>query len=465
MCLVGGAPPAAAEPAPAAPAASVACTASASWFTNPSFPGEVPGGTKASLCSFEQFAWQAFIDLVQPVGSQPGARTFETFMPDYGVFVPSNVKVTPWGEQPDVPCTLAAADAKDSKRIFLRPRVAKGPGPGFDPNSDLQASGQALYDQDREVVYYSIWINQTEYDFITKCDFNDTSCVTSAPKTSAITTGAVEIKGAWRVFNGPAPNDMYSIRGVVSPIGKDHKPSKMCKPVTLGLVGFHVVVNTPLHPEFIWATFEHKRNAPDCTNPQKAPPGGWSFNNPACPKDAKDCKPNKSNKPPTPTQVCRVAPQGSGAGEHGAQNSATIEAINQSAHETLAQLLKASPAKYAAMAIWQNYDLTGNIWTHNGQLPPNRNNEAGSLLAANTTMETYVQGPPTAGMNCFDCHKQKQFVLKSDGKNVPKGFPDGAPANFSHLWGFAQRTGGCGDGKGPLPAACPLNAPTGSTAH
>ena len=37
-------------------------------------------------------------------------------------------------------------------------------------------------------------------------------------------------------------------------------------PVTLGLVGLHLVINTQLHPEFVWATFEHVNNAPNCTN-------------------------------------------------------------------------------------------------------------------------------------------------------------------------------------------------------
>jgi hypothetical protein len=431
-----------------AAAQSASCPASASWFSNPSFPAEVPGGANASNCGFQQFAWQAFIDLVQPARNGGALRTFETYMPDYGVFVPDGTAVTPWGQQPDAPCKPGPAAAKLGKQLFLRPRVGKGAG--FDPNSDQQATGNPLYDQQKQVVYYSIWINQVEYDFITKCDFNNTSCITSAPATSAITAGAVELKGSWRVFTGAAPTDMYAIHGVVGVVGKDGKIDRTCTPVTLGLVGFHLVVNTPLHPEFIWATFEHKTNAPDCTSPQSAPPGGWSFHNPKCPTSDPSCKPNQPNAAPTPTQVCRVAPEGGGS----AENTGNIQAINLSAHQLLAQLVKTAPARYRDMAIWQNYELTGNVWTLNGGLPPTTTNERGSLLAANTTMETFIQGQSSSGadQNCFTCHTEAQFVLNG----VAKGFPTGAPANFSHLWGFAQRTGGCGNGKGPLPAACPL---------
>jgi hypothetical protein len=73
-------------------------------------------------------------------------------------------------------------------------------------------------------------------------------------------------------------------------------------------------------------------------------------------------------------------------------------------------------------------------------------------------METYIQGKSSTGanQNCFTCHTQQQFVTTGPPP-VPKGFPTGAPANFSHLWGFAQRTGGCNNGQGPLPAACPVH--------
>jgi hypothetical protein len=452
LVLCNGAAARAAPPAP--------CLASSSWFSAPTMPTEIGGGAAATNCDFQQFAWQAFIDLVQPASGAPGLRTFETFMPDYGIFVPPKTPVTPWGQQPPAPCGSASTDAKLTKHLFLRPRVAKGAG--FDPDSTTQASlpgetiANALYDQNKQVVYYSIWVNQTEYDFITRCNFNDTGCITSAPADTAITPGAIELKGSWRVFNGAAPKGMYSIRGVIGTSSKAGSTS--CKPVTLGLVGFHLVVNTPSHPEFIWATFEHRSNAPDCVNPQKAPPGGWSFNDPKCP--ASQCPPNQPDQPskPTPNQVCRVAPQGGGE----AANVGNIRAINASVHQTLAQLLLTDPAMYGAMAIWQNYDLTGNLWTLNGQLPPTGaqapggGNERGSLLAANTTLETFVQGRSPQGIdqNCFTCHTQAQFVT---GAGVKKGFPPGAPANFSHLWGFALRPSGCNGGKGPLPSTCPLN--------
>ena len=55
--------------------AQTPCNASASWFTSPSFPTEV-GDDGNTDCVFHQFAWQAFIDVVQPASGGGRARNF-----------------------------------------------------------------------------------------------------------------------------------------------------------------------------------------------------------------------------------------------------------------------------------------------------------------------------------------------------------------------------------------------------
>ena len=396
------------------------CPASASWFTDPSQPSEVANGLDANNCDFHQFAWQSFINSVQPAGN--GELIFESWMPDYGVFVPSGTSVTPWGQQPAAPCSGSTALAS---KQFVRPRTPKASGDAIDPNSSTQATGDPLYDQANQLVYYSIWMNETEYNFITGCEFYNSSCITAAPQGTALPPGSIEVKAAWRQFSGAAPDDMYTIQGVVG---------SACTPVTLGLVGFHLVINTPLHPEFIWATFEHVDNAPDCSNPQPAPADGWSFNNPNCVANGQPCQTNQSGV--VPTQACRVNPWGGGS----SQNVANIQAINASVQSTLAGLQSSNPDVYKAMAIWQNYEMTGNLWTVNGQLPPNPNVQAGSLANANLTMETFFQ--PDG--NCFTCHQM----------NGP--FSGASAANISHLFHFPVQSGGCNNGAGPLPTSCPV---------
>ena len=101
----------AALPAPSSnsrPALNAAggCAAELSWVTNPSFPTEIPGGGQ-SLCSFQQFAWQDFLALVQPVAGTSDL-VFETWMTKEGVFQPETYepgRTVPfaWGASLPVP--------------------------------------------------------------------------------------------------------------------------------------------------------------------------------------------------------------------------------------------------------------------------------------------------------------------------------------------------------------------------
>ena len=57
--------------------------------------------------------------------------------------------------------------------------------------------------------------------------------------------------------------------------------------------------------------------------------------------------------------------------------------------------------------VRNNYFMTGATWTPGGQ-PPNGSNSVGTSQLANTTMETFEQGPDNTTTNgtsnCFDCH-------------------------------------------------------------
>jgi hypothetical protein len=187
--------------------------------------------------------------------------------------------------------------------------------------------------------------------------------------------------------------------------------------MTLGLVGFHLVMSTKNHPEFVWATFEHNTNAPDCTNPQTAPGGGWSFTSEPCaeclktktPAECTDCKFNTGITPPPgltsdPTEVCRVYPDGTDpdpmtGGNNNDTNRANINALNDQLVGPggfLTQLPADSP-----MAVWKNYSLMGGLWTNGGVGSEGDDVQRGSLELANMTMETFFQQPQ---QNCFTCH-------------------------------------------------------------
>jgi len=84
--------------------------------------------------------------------------------------------------------------------------------------------------------------------------------------------GSIEIKTSWRDFGTPAscPASQFYCNG------------------RFGLVGLHYINKTFSHGEWIWASFEHVANAPDCAPggdstiaPQSPIGTNWSFFNPA----------------------------------------------------------------------------------------------------------------------------------------------------------------------------------------
>lgn len=436
------------------------CLADPAWLTGSTLPTEVPG--EGSLCDFDRFAWQSLLALVQPVEGS-AALQFETWMPNYGIFVGNGQAPTAWGNQPPDPCSTQ--DGVASRKAATEPRVY----------SDLiKQAGleQPLTAPDGKLVYYGMLVNEPAYDMLTGCELYRSNCagplkpgnpgidIIGKYPSLAFPDGAVELKTSWKVLSAAERDSklFYTTKGYVMPKADD--PAS-CELVDLGLVGLHIVSKPPSTPSFVWATFEHRANAPACSDLAAKPPVGdeWSFFRAAT---CKNCNTNVY-VPGEPAQVCRMHPEGDslrGTFPEGksceampnqaickdptkamlAQSSAAMEQINASV-----QLLIASSSG-PLDPVWANYELVGNLWTKSGVLPPQLPSQVGSLSAANTSMETFLQNGEarqTNPNNCFSCHNQDSGVF---GKTLP-------PAGLSHIFDrIIAGTGGCEGGS--LPAAC-----------
>lgn len=433
--------------------AATGCAADQAWITTPSLPTEI--ATPATNCAFQQFMWQSLLYLVQPSKTQPGSIELETFMPSYGIFVGAQASPTAWGDAAPHPCTPPDGSSK---------------APLFSDIIKQAGAAHPLLDKSGTPVFYAISINHAGYDMLTQCDLYRSSCASNLEPGNpgidlvgqypqlALPSGTIELKSAWRVVpdGDPTAKDFYTAEGWIQ-----DPTSKQCKLVTLGMVGLHVVSKTPDHPELVWATFEHRSNAPDCTDLASSPPVGdaWTF------FDAKTCESCETNqyRPPDPTQVCRMHPWGDptvGIAPNGndcdadpkqpmckpevsaslADNTKNMVELNRA----VATLIEANPTAIAS--VWANYELVGNLWTRDGALPPASTVQEGSLAAANTVMETYVQNGEagvTNPNNCFSCHNLDSATF---GVQLP-------PAGISHIFHELQpNTEGCADGK--LPASC-----------
>lgn len=393
------------KPPQAPPPSSTACAASPAWISNPQPPSEV--ASSETFCDFYQFSWQWFLAQASPADpAKPnGERVFEA----------TNRVVVPGGGTNQCAKTGVSGRAAAIKALAIRT---------LKPNDfELgQADGSPLYDQSGNVLYYSMWYSPEE-------------CQATA---TGFTTGTMEIKTAWRVL--PAADPTYLTMNATVPVVSAGGATSQ-KTVVLGLVGFHIVNWTSQHPEMIWATFEHKANAPLCAGTSAAPASGWSLTsaaaaaclaaNPspngqlpaACASFDLDQAPTATQPIPTsgtPNQVCELFKNGtdSGAAVNGNDNAANALAIDQLNQALVGPggLLTALPAG-DPMAVWANYQMIGGLWTKSGQAsgapppvpsmqgPANAASpQRGSLELANVTMETYEQGPTSYVPNCFGCH-------------------------------------------------------------
>ncbi len=379
----------------------------------PRFLADVNQAAGSGSCQFHEFAAQNFFALA--LGASPAIRTWPTALqvfPDEGATV----------------CGSAAALGAG-----VRPFLKKNPPPTV---GDIpQASGQPLVDQNGRYVQYEIRVNPRFCEVVSRCQLYNKKCVTAAaavkpvfrfPAGDAQTPGVAEVKLSWRVMetcnlpdSPPASTckkdnlaDFLTIKGIsIEPYSPKNAGAVS---VTLGLVGFHLIQKTATHPEYVWSTWEHVSNAPVCAgsdnsvcqDPSAASASigtasGWSLASPPAPQPCDPAKdkgcanaayyttPAQGVVDPSqpPTQVCRFLPCGGGD------------------QTEIASLNKAIRAKLAGN-LWSRYFLVGTLW---GKNPPSpepldgnpQEEPAGSLVLANTTMETYVQDTK----NCFFCHR------------------------------------------------------------
>jgi hypothetical protein len=328
-----------------------------------------------------------------------------------------------------------------------------------------QAGGNGvLMSQGKSLVYYGVHVNNVFGYFLTgqknnkfpdmtkfprnKADLGkvETFVASTYPNTPLYASEALtmELKTAW-VESSTLKNagDFIQISAVIPAYTPNSDnttwtPNKEPKTTQLALVGMHVVGTVQNHPEFVWATFEHISNVPDANyyyvdsnNKQKQQPysskgdfvfmvsgGSQTSANVECMTE--DSKGNivatmsKSNPAEpvcqngiVPSNTARINPWGSAPSDASADNNTLLLSINNS---VISQLSSGDLRK--------NYIQVGGIWTSapsataDAPIPDTTGFKSsdlrGSLILANSTMETYNQT-----LHCFTCHEQSKTAKNS----------------------------------------------------
>ena len=386
--------------------ASAPCECDDSWFphSQTSAPAEGKDSpfdtTSTTNCMFQQWSWQKFLWLTKSEGKNP-------------LFLDSLIQVTHKLEvvAPQPGATVVLTDtAQAGFRANLRTN------PNYNPNGQVAT------------VFYSIHVNslmqKAAKDYINQIVNNKLPMSND----SIFPIGSLELKLAW-VESKALPVseiDNYFTTTAAYANGSSGFENKQ-----VALLGMHIVGVVINHPEFIWATFEHKGMGPnfDWTNKTASSSEETLLFTTASSDNLNGIRWDaNTGKPMVADQAYELFQFGVPRDLGGAfmktsqkepENFNNIEALNQCVTTKLTD-------------VWKNYFHNGAIWINTDGLSPSEQatliKDLGGNIAksdtsavargsnnlANITMETFTQtfnkssDPSSIDVsnlvNCFSCH-------------------------------------------------------------
>jgi hypothetical protein len=245
------------------------CAAGSDWFKSAETPEPDTTEPRAGEdCDFYQRAWQQFLRATDGTADSPRFLSFETYASLFGA-----------DRQLGLLPSQAPRVAADGKRpLVLAPRLVKS-RQANDAEDILQAGSSAiLVDQNGHAIYYSIFVNPAFVSFVRAKHYNNLNNLKGSPAEEEIPVGVVEYKSSWQIVDSAnPPKDRVVVAALVPWLIPDPAANGKVKvdttrplrPVTVALIGLHVVFLPENHPEMVWATFEYDRNAPSLKgNPQ-----------------------------------------------------------------------------------------------------------------------------------------------------------------------------------------------------
>lgn len=390
-------------------------------------PEGLPPGAQIENANFDYVSWETFValnwpadlkscsaDLTKTILSGQGPVVWETYLADTDVF---KSKPAAWcGGTPGMSGVSVDAQKLAQKtgvtRFFgLLSKFSPTLGAGI---KGIQEVGGALTDKNGRFVRYEIRMNQDEYNYIIKNNLwnkaGQAGKTISFPegKSAFGPVGAMEIKAAWKVLGaGDDPTKFYNIQAIVFNNASGAKsPGK--NPVTLGLVGLHILHKAKGQSKWLWSTFEQNDNLTSFSYPN-----------------------GKSNVQTAKTPYTELDPTGKPL-------NLPVNVVRVNPIENPATEMNAGYQKLLAGSVWANYSLVATQWAGNlGGLPK-------PAFMANTVIETYTQGPtppsdgpipyPSPGYQPFSANASSSCMkCHSVAKDAQK-----ANADFSFLLGNAK---------------------------
>jgi hypothetical protein len=337
-----------------------------------------------------------------------------------------------------------------------------------------QASGDALMTVNGSLVYYISMVNDVYAYFLTGAKdgkLNGSQFPTTIADKDAIIAYAkaqgntlknpdalaIELKMSWVEAKTIKDLSNYITIDAIIPTYDTLNPKKWIqkgeRKAKLALIGTHVVGSVAGHPEMIWATFEHLKNAPNTSytyvnkenkiDTVKQDGGNdWLLNN-----DAKDPIVNVSHIKDQSGNLVSVyydkkikdtlrftvsSSNTQRTKPWGVAPTGVPNQKNKNASESNSEIISINNSvinKLLGNDVRKNYILIGATWTEGGIAPDGTSYSAentakgtaiGTSQLANSTMETYFQHGKdfNAKGSCFYCHSENKGLAPSDLSHV-----------------------------------------------
>jgi hypothetical protein len=417
---------------------------------------DVPSTRVDPFPEFDNFAWRAFIALNWPSPTNPahrgvpdrantlgdpGPHVWETFKARYELFqvAPDGRPVAPrpWATYEGLnPC--GAEVDKSAKTLAT-----------FDPFRDFNQAAflpseaaNPLVAQNRTYTRYEVRINEPEYSALALSGWSLGQNLPDPAHPAQLPTGSIAVKAVWRLLTAAATAAVRARYYVVEnaevvDVAKTLAAGRVvCSKSDIALVGLHIVIRTKYRPQGLWSTFEHVDNVP--------PAGMGEAREP----DAKDAGAPYSYFDASKPDLGLWPPFGS---------PDTLPVSIDHPHKidpAPMQVVRRHPIHPSTMAMnrvyWALPGIKGTVWEHYmlvasqwptvtrpvdpqndgayfpGSTPPpdapRENYQSADTLEenlVNTTIETYLQDPPSS---CMACHQRLSNALGRDFVGILASF-------------------------------------------
>ncbi len=251
----------------------------------------------ATQSDFEQYSWQSFLALNAPTVG--GEISLSGDNPTQWSRWSSTVDLIECSLDPSE-CICPGGDCSNSGSHYYPSECRDVPGfdqyrviAGIDKADDLfleaetgGLSNSPLIDSQGRFLRYEIMVSPATYDYVVDQKLYDWDTLQNLQTDISMQCGdasyqggnpaddrmgALVLKIAW--MESGLADERYHVEDVLvhTPAYRSSAGVETCELQTLSMVGMHLVHKTVKQPNWTWATFEHARNAPDCSG---LPPAG-----------------------------------------------------------------------------------------------------------------------------------------------------------------------------------------------